>query len=56
MEWNFYTFVSIILGIIFVYGLFGGETEYEEPKQKRQSKKDTIPIKKNGKWIEKDDD
>lgn len=56
MEWNFYTFVSIILGIIFAYGLFSEEIEYEEHKQKRQIKKRTITIKKNGRWIEKDVD
>lgn len=56
MEWDLYAFVSIILGIIFAYGLFGEETEYEETKQKRQSKKGTIPIKKNGRWIEKEID
>lgn len=57
MEWNFHTVISVILGIVFAYGLLSEEIEeVEEPKPKRQSKKGMIPIKKNGRWIDKDVD
>jgi hypothetical protein len=57
MKWDYHTVISIILGIVFAYGLFSEEVEeVEEPKPKRQPKKRVVPVKKNGRWIDKEID
>lgn len=44
--------IEVILTLIFAYGLFYEEEEYEEPPKPKNKK--YIKVKRNGKWVDEE--